>query len=327
MRHRLARLGRRLAWPLTPELVAALVGVASVVLVVFAYSRSLGQVFLVEARTFGAVLTFEGYGNAWRLPPLVLCEPRETPDPRATAPVGQVCESRGTPAPAGPVCDPVLFAEHCFDSPVEVALPAGMTVGMSVDLDGRLRLRSQAAPQAAQLTDRVAWGPGGVILVAPDAWRRSGALDFDGRVVIGADVGAGEDGWLVEGRYQIRERLLRQWLDRAAGPVEVVSGELLRGDRVEFRAEPAGGAVLARGFVAPSLAADEPGLLVTVASDPEATDAQFMVASFGAREVRVAPNWTDRAMRDPMLIALGAVVTFVGGLVGLLLRASGGEGG
>lgn len=308
-------LRRRPRWRPSWQLTAATAGVLLGAALVAGYSFPLGQVYLVEARTLGAVVTTEGHGNAWRLPPLVLCVPRPLPDP-------------GAVTPPGAACDAVFFRdEHRIAEPVGVSLPAGMQIAIRGDRDGGLVLRAVAARKPAVLAGDAAWEKDGVILVAGADWERSGALRFEGRAEIGADMGSGEGAWLVEGRYQIRERLFRQRfsLGREA-PVEVASGAFLRGDRIAFRCaaceDDAGGRVVAKGFVAPA-ENGAPGFLVTVASNPDLSRAEIAVSSFGAREVVLRPSWSDRATRDPVLVGLAAMVTFVGGLVGFAIQAAG----
>ena len=146
--------------PRLREILLATTGLLALVLVFFAYSVSLGQVFLVEARSFSAEITFAGEGNDWQLPPFTLCVPRQTPAPGATA------DSEAA-------CDRVLFQEEkAVGHPVPVVLPPGMKIWARVGVDGGLTLTAREAQVPATLGDDLSWGAGGVILVAPEAWRR-----------------------------------------------------------------------------------------------------------------------------------------------------------
>ncbi len=299
-------------WAAARRHLVAILLVLVVALIVLAYAFPGGQIYLVEARTLGATVTVGDAEGRWRLPPSTLCARRDRVSPQA----GAGWDGTG--------CNPALFETRPLDT-VEIALPKGTGIEARIDAEGGLTLRLLAPAPATPiaLTDAVDWTPGSLLIVARDDWRGAGALKFSGHVVIGEVVEVGSAAYLLDGRYEIRERLLRQRLPFGeTEPVEVAQGTLFRGDRVEFRTRSAkDGEIVARGFVAPTYADDEGGFLVMAASDPDAVGADFLVRSFGAGPTIIRPNWTDRATRDPVFLALSAILGIAIGCLALIFQA------
>ena len=79
---------------------------------------------------------------------------------------------------------------------------------------------------------------------------------------------------------------------------------------IAFYGDDGDAEVLLTGFVAPYLENDQRGFGIVVSNGVDPTNAQLGIKSFGAKEILVSPNWTDRARRDPLLLALTAILGF-----------------
>lgn len=286
----------------------ALIGVP--VLIVLSYSFPLGQIYLVEARTLGARIAVSGPDTVWKLPKVTLCTDRATKDiPRAAS-------------WAGAGCNPGLFETTDLNG-AEIRIPSGVEILMRAEADGAILLRrldgqtTGAQAPVIRLSDDQLWSPGSLLRISAADWQQVSLLEFAGNIVIGQETGSGANAYLIEGRYEVREHFLRHvrlWDSDRAEPMTVVTGTLYRGDKVSFRAEdPADGterAVLATGFVAPMLGQGQRGFGVVTSSGLDKTHVQLRIKSFGTRETHITPTWVDRALRDPMLLALTAILGF-----------------
>jgi hypothetical protein len=158
-----------------------------------------------------------------------------------------------------------------------------------------------------------------LLIVSGPAWRRTGTLQVSGNLTVGEGVGQGSTGYLLEGNYEVREKL-PFWLISGADPVAVKTGELRRGDVVAFRPVDMDNAVPVDAFLSPTLEASSPGFDLVAAS--ELGTAELRIKSFGQRETQVSATWVDTALRDPVLAgfaaALGLLLAFVPFLSDLL---------
>lgn len=287
-----------------------LIGVPA--LIVLSYSRPLGQVYLVEARTLGARVTVAGPDTVWKLPNATLCSD-----------LGSAKDIKRATTWTGTGCNPGLF-ETINLTGTEIRMPSGVQIQLRAEADGAVLLRrlsdrpdqSGADPSGIRLTENHNWTPGSLLRIEPTDWQRVTLLEFAGDVEIGQETGSGANAYLIEGRYEVREHFLHQlrpWGTTGAEPTTVVTGSLYRGDRVAFRKQSADNlpaeTVLTTGFIAPNLDLT-PGFSIVASSGLEHKQAQLRVKSFGTREAQVKPTWIDRALRDPMLLALTAILGF-----------------
>ena len=183
---------------------------------------------------------------------------------------------------------------------LDVVWPRGAAVQIERIGEGALVVTIIAAP------DRLAGdGDGERIALAEGArivssgWGDSGgrALPVSGDATLGAPVRAGADALLIDAAYEFREALL--WRETTVG---VLDGRLLAGDvaRITERDGPA----FVEGFVAPE-APNRFGMRFVVVGG--AHDAQIVVVRTGAAPFVISSRWSDRALKDPLALALTAI--------------------
>ncbi|MEX0277383.1 MAG: hypothetical protein AB3N19_07675 [Ruegeria sp.] len=280
-----------------------LILIGTPVLIILLYSLPRGQSYVVEARTLGARVTFLGPDALWKLPKATYCQTR-----------GENRDLRTAAKFQGEGCNPGLFEIHTLPD-AEIRIPSGVPILIRSEPDGSMLLRRLAVPDEApkaapalRLSDALTWTPNSLLRIDAEGWMQVTLLEFVGDVVVGEEAGSGSNSYLIEGRYDVRERLL--WRSDSAEPTTVFEGTLYRGDRVAFYGDEEDAEVLLTGFIAPYLEDDRRGFGIVLSNGLDRTDSQLGIKSFGAREVLVSPSWTDRALRDPLLLALTAILGF-----------------
>lgn len=281
------------------------------VLIISLYSVRVEQSYVVEARTFGATVTVLGPDSAWKLPPAQLCKKLPQRD------LGRAAVY------SGEGCNPGLF-ESVALSGSELRIPARVRILMRSTPGGGVLFRriedaGAASVQTVRLTESHNWDVGSVLILGPESWRQISLLEFSGNIVIGQEAGTGADSYLIEGRYEVRERFWWQYKpwdrEHEGEATAVVSGTLNQGDLVSFfdqqseDAESSRG-VLLTGFVTPVPETGSAGFSVVVSNGLDPSNAYLVIKSFGARAIRVKPSWIERARRDPLLLALTAIIGF-----------------
>ena len=260
------------------------------VLIAILYLWPGARTFSIFAETHGLTITFDGtVASAWRFPKMSMCRRLPSPLPPAAR---QSLASR---------CDPRLFEEHEFVEPVEILWPAGTTVELfrgeaGSDLEVRI-LSYREPPTQGELTI----GKGSLLFVPSNAWARSGTIIYSGEVVLGAAASPGERGILLSGAYEVRHRPFLQ-----NDSVLLRSGTLFAGDRVDMVTADDEPARNVYGFVAPR--DDEPGLRATILTP--ASFALLRIDRLGAEPARIGPSWIDRAVTDPVLVAIPILLVF-----------------
>ena len=282
------------------RLAAVLAGFCAFSLALVAlYGRDGSRSFAVEALTGSASVRFDGSERAvWKLDNAVLCARR----PRHEAPAAA---STGHPA-----CAPGLYDVREADS-IEFRWPAGLAASMEVEGDMlAITLSPVAAGGGAAGLDV---GDGGAplasgsrILLDREAVLRSSPLPVSGDVTIGAVPSGGASGILREGRYVVRETL--PWRNV---PITVSEGALFAGDRLSFVAAGASEADSqpAYGFLLGSNEG-QPEFAITIYS--ALGPSRMRIDRFGNETAFVSPSWTERAVRDPILVAFTALFSLLG---------------
>lgn len=284
---------------------------ATPILIIALYSWPRQQSYVVEAHTLGLEVTILGPDTLWKLPASQFCKKLQERDLRRAA------------GYSGDSCNPGLF-ENVPLTGSELRIPAGVRILMRSSPDGHVLFRRLddspgASTPVIRLSETHDWDVGSVMIFAPENWKKVSLLEFAGDIAIGQEAGTGADSYLIEGRYEVRERFwwypLRPNRRHTAEPTAIVSGALFRGDYVSFRYTPDLDTgplppVLLNGFVTPVPHAGTLGLSVVVSNGLDPSNALLAVKRFGAREIRVSPSWIDRARRDPLLLALTAILGF-----------------
>lgn len=250
------------------------------------------RTFLVEARTFGAVLTLRGDTNTWELESAVLCQAK-APDP--TAAPNEYCPS-------------VIFAVSESASRV-LDWPSGAVISVRLRPDNSLQI--EAISGAMPVLD-----DGDRLVVPSEAWMRHGVLAVNGAITFGGDIGSGARDYLVSGHWEARQESLASSLFRPTMEI-VKQGELSRGASIEIwrsgwlwgqGAEPMRATVF--GHITPSFDQDEPGLIISALS--EAARLELHLAYYGLEDAAVIrPDMLDTFMTSPVILAAAAILGVV----------------
>ncbi|WP_366655773.1 hypothetical protein [Fodinicurvata sp. EGI_FJ10296] len=274
------------------------------------------QSFQVEVITGGAEIGFDGGDlGTWRLPSATVCLPIR-PSQTPTLPDG-----------FRPTRHPECHTDHYLAFGIRNAVirwPAGTTIRVRARADDGVSIDVTAVADNATIgieSSEATFGRSSRILIDGPDWRRHPSLPFSsGNVVLGLLPAAGEEGLVREGRYQIRETLPFR-----SRPITVDEGAFFAGDQIRFQGlEPefippglsATGTYFAYGFLAPGND-DDAGYSAVAYTALDFT--RLEIGRIGAEDSRVDVNWTKRALRDPLLLALTALV----GVFGLFFPVGG----
>ncbi len=289
------------------RLAAMLLGfVAFSLALIVLYGQEGRRSFAVEAVTGRVDVVFDGSERAvWKLEDAVICVRR----PRGEAPAAS--------SASHPACAPSLFDVRSARS-VEFGWPAGQRVSIESDHTAFAVTLSAApspdAPGNVDLGDAgPSLGPGSRIVLDGSAVLRSSPFPVSGEVTIGAVPSAGVTGILREGRYVVRETL--PWRNV---PITVSEGSLFIGDRLSFVATGTSPRVAQNvyGFLA-ARHSDDAGAAFQITAYSALGPSELQIDRFGNETSFIAPSWTERAIKDPILIAFTALfslLTLLGGL-------------
>ncbi|VDC33594.1 hypothetical protein [Pseudogemmobacter humi] len=244
--------------------------------------------FLIEADTLAAVITFEGGTSHWDLGEAMLCRPLERIDLRA--------------APGSGPCDSRRFAGSV--GPVALAWNDGATVAITDRGARGLTLR---------ITGLAGLPDGSLVVLSHERLAELGALSFAGHLVLGRSALSGESGLLLSGSYEARERPLL-----SSQTETVKSGVLRSGDSVRILED--GESALTYGHLTLPEDPDQRGLHLVGVSAPGRTALE--VSYFGGRAPNlIRPNWVDRALTSPLLIAGLFLISAGAGQIQLLIAS------
>lgn len=267
------------------------------------------QSFQIEVVTGGAEIRFDGgdIGN-WRLPRATICLPtRPGQSPMLPAGVEDVDH---------PECHPTRYSAFSVRNAVirwpkdtAIRVRSRQDDGLSIDIAAVADSRAiDLEPSGATLLRSSR-----ILISGPD-WRRHPSLPFSSdNIVLGLLPAAGEEGLLRSGRYQIRETLPLR-----SRPITVDEGPFFAGDQVRFRGLalsflPLGltdtRPYLAYGFLAPG-SDDDAGFSAVAYTALDFT--RLEIGRIGVEDGRIDVNWTKRALRDPILLALTALIGVFG---------------
>lgn len=290
--------GARLGW-------AALALVLVAVALVAIYGREGQRSFAVEVMTGGASVVFDGSERAvWKLDRATFCVRRSRD------------EALPDTAESHPLCAAGLYAVR-EGRAVEFRWPAGQPV--TIQDDGETLAVTLAPAGSSEPVPDLdvgdggrALGPGSRILIDRSGLAGSWPLPVSGEIVLGALPGAGVGGVLLEGRYIVRETL--PWRDV---PITVSEGVLFAGDRLSFvsgSTRSDRGAQPAYGFLAGGGAETPAFRMVTYSA---LGPSRMRIDRFGNETGFVSPAWTERAVRDPILVAVTALLSLLALLGGI----------
>jgi hypothetical protein len=145
--------------------------------------------------------------------------------------------------------------------------------------------------------------PKSLIAMRDADWRKAGALLFSGQVAIG--VVPPVTGYMISGHYEVREELFLR-----SSPVVVAEGDLMPGDRAEIvGAERPNKPAFVQAFVSANPDPGREGFQVIIYS-PAGQDF-LRLDRMRANPALIGSNWYDKALKDPWLLALAAIMTFI----------------
>lgn len=256
-----------------------------VLLLLFVWSSVIGvtRIFILDLRTTALTLAFETGTTSWSFPQATVCRRIEEPD--FTAPERE-----------GP-CGAQIYAVETA-APFEIAWPEGAELELTLSELGELSIevRGGAVPDLPV---------GSRIEVDPGSWTAAGAITFAAELTVGAPVSSGQRHYLLDGRWEARQRAL--FLAGTRDVSEIVkAGEAIRGSTLEVRV--ADGRALMLGHVTKGTGDAVPVLEVVAVS--EAADTELWLGLFGTEKPSVIrPDWIDTAISSPILLALAAVLS------------------
>jgi hypothetical protein len=286
------------------------------------YSIPSSGSFGIQAVTGGAVVEHTGtQAGRWILVRPHVCN--RLP-PGARRPVA--ADEAPSPCPAS------LF-EVSNPQEADFVWPRGAITRIRSTTRGGLAVEIEALGSTPLRIGDVDLRAGSRIIVAPQDWRAHAALPVAGLVTVGILPVAGEEGYLRSGRYIVREPLI--W---RSDPVTAVSGELFAGDEVSFEVwsemdasasspegdAPEEGAVafggigsggdwqyrpaIAIGFIAPHVTQHrgEQGFSIIAYTSKGLN--RMRISRLGTDPSYVEVRWTDRVMRDPVLLAVAVIL-------------------
>jgi hypothetical protein len=258
-----------------------MLGLVSIIAIA-AISTGLGsaRTFVLEAQATGLEIVFSGQANDWALGPVVIC----TPSKKTTRTL-----ERGSGQ-----CDPRGYSEK-YEDGFRINWSDGATVKVTSTTSGAIALEIL---KQIDIADRTR------IILERESWISTGALTFLGTAQVGEQLGSGETKMVLSGNYEAREKPL--WSDKT----EVLkSGNIRRGESVVVYTETSAGAAKAQvyGHITP-VDAGKPGFTVGLVSVPGLVFLQ--IGFFGAAmPTQIAPNWIDRALTSPLILALAALLS------------------
>ena len=258
------------------------------------------RAYLVEADTQGMTIAFDrSAASSWRLTDVTVC--RRLGQGEATDNRQRYCDAR-------------RFSEIALPS-LEIDWPSGTRIEVERHrTDGALTIRIADTAERMPEAGGQKLAPGSLIFVASDGWAGTGALIFSGAATIGAIPGPGSRDLLLSGRYEIREALVGR-----SNPVTLREGTLSPGDSVTIvGADGATGAAVS-GFLLRRQSGDPWSGFKVTAFSPSA-DIGLRISRLNAEPAVVTASWADRALRDPWLLGLAALLGFVSTVVGLVAR-------
>jgi hypothetical protein len=248
---------------------------------------------VISAETSSLELEFSGDATYWNLGEATLCIPLEKPDRS---------KERGTD-----FCDPRWFEQSSQD----VSIPWA---------DGnKIELLASHEGMEIQIVEAQGFESRTIVYVPKTELPNLGVLSFSGFANLGQVASSGETKLLTSGSFDIREK---PFLNNATETIK--RGEFRLGDKVSIThlldgsQEP----TQVYGFVLPDHSTVD-SFSVSLVS--EIGPSSIAVHYFGGHEkIEIAPNWIDRSIASPLILALSILIPIFLALSQVILSASNG---
>ncbi|WP_335948927.1 hypothetical protein [Salipiger bermudensis] len=199
--------------------------------------------------------------------------------------------------------------EETADAPYDPKERHSVTLGMH---DGVVTTLTWEADRGIwlDLDGHRSFETGARIALSKEQWQRIGTLTFTGRATIGAAAASGEDGILLSGNYEVRERSI---FSRRTDSIK--TGAFRRGDSVSL-VGPDGSARVYGAVFPDDGGASSTAFHVTLASSEASA---VKVSYFGAADpALIRANLLDRATESPYILALAFALSVLFGTAELL---------
>lgn len=289
------------------RLVRVLRFVAAAAVLAFAatYLWPADQSYVVDAQTRGISLTFDGGAiSAWRLGSATICmRARSASSVSSTQPTETV-----------PAC-PLTHYRPLVQPASEIVWLKGSRIDLQATADGGIAIDLvRTAPGQSVLIEgsAVPIPANSRILISQHSWAAHPVLPFSSADIdIGNVPASGEQGIVMSGRYE-----LHQTLPFRSVPITVDDGLFHTGDSLGFvpgraLALPPRGAesgYQVYGFIAP--VGGSTGT-VSVVAYSALSRATLRIDRLGVETRYVEADWTHRAIRDPVLLAIAALLSIL----------------
>lgn len=253
-----------------------------------------GRLYAIYAQTRGLdVVLGDSAALAWRLEQVTVCYRTDVPE------IGTDVDTEEA------LCSPGLYDVERLEEGQEFQWPAGTHLQISrvgphspleIDVLGIGSVPVQLGGRPLPVYSR--------LVIDNTVWMDNSTLTLVGAVTVGDAPGSGSQFNLIGGSYAISEKLLGYSV-----PVEIVSGTLRSGDIAQImmsdnRAEIS-------GFIEPA-GPESAGFDVSLFTSRETDRLQISRGSAG--KLHIDPTWMDRALRNPLLLAIAAIVALLGGI-------------
>ncbi|MGH1417018.1 MAG: hypothetical protein ACRBB0_26270 [Pelagimonas sp.] len=245
-------------------------------LLALSFGTGVTRTIVVSANTRSLEVDFVGRADFWDIGTVTICEPLAKFDRT---------KSRGDT-----LCDARRFTQK--EAVVEIQWRDNSRVWVTA--------RSRDTWEV-NIQKHVDFVKGTRIFLSQAQFESLGVLSFSGFVSMGKVASTGEVDLLLSGDYEIREKPLLGSVTET-----VKKGRLRLGEQVQVTHESDNSRARVYGYATPS-ATTETGMLVSVVSEPG--DTQISINYFGGTgAIEVAPNWIDRALSSPLILALTILI-------------------
>jgi hypothetical protein len=261
-------------------------------LVTLAFGVGADRTIVISAQSASMEIQFSGDAGFWDLGSVLVCEPLAKIDRSRT---------RGTD-----ICDPRRYEQK--HEIVSLKWQDGSHIVVLANKEGSLEIRLK----------NVAKYKSGTILHLPrEEWTALGALSFSGFIHLGQVAATGETRLLTSGTYDIREK---PFLMNATETIK--NGSFRPGEKVGVFRDDGKEQSQTRvyGYVLPS----QHGLKnFQVSLVSETGPSKIFVSYWGGEDrIEIAPNWIDRSIASPLILALSILVPVFIAIAQMLLTAT-----
>lgn len=140
-----------------------------------------------------------------------------------------------------------------------------------------------------------------------EEWQMNGSLIFNGLTTIGKEPSPGSSSHLISGNYSIYEKLFLRNV-----PLKVDTGNFNTGDEISVHSTSGKKNVVMSGFIS----SNKQGMKII--SYSPLSDSFLKVKHLGSEDTLISSTWYKRALNDPFLIAVTALLAILVGLVELI---------